>query len=192
MELGLIGEIPATTGGVEVFTARQVWTFVFATILHAVFGWFAFMIDYTTPTIGIGCRAFICATCSLLSFFSCTLLGASYISDHMFGAWKSGRSRMWAISAIAMRLLGKGLAVLNGMFITLACCFEFIGMFQSCFRKGDYFSLHAKAFISFLSPQEAAQVARPFWYVGSGIAIFTVLTVCFGHFSMLNRKAKTK
>ena len=194
IELGLIGENTTRKRRVDLLTARQVRAFVFAAILHAVFGWSAFMIDYTTPTIGIGCRAFICATYTLLSLFSCILLAvASSISDHlMFGPRKNRRSRMWGITAIAMRLLGKALAVLNGMFIILACILEFIGVYQSCFCRSDYLSLRGRAFISFLSPQEAARVARPFWYVGSGVAIITVLVVCFGYFSMLNRKVKTK
>src|SRR5271169_6754725 len=101
-----------------------------AFVLQGVFGWSAFMIDYMTPTIGIGCRALICMTYSLTSLFSCLLLiTASHCSDlwsYQFERyrWKmemedypsvheikeARPSNILAVASIGFRLLGKALA----------------------------------------------------------------------------------
>ena len=152
------------------------------------------MIDYTTPTIGVGCRALICATHTTTSTFSCLLLAlASCISDELgFGTngVAHGSTRRWAMVSTFMRVVGKFLAIGNGIFIIAACLSEFIGVYESCFCKSDYLSLRGRAFVSFLSSKQAAQIARPFWYAGSSVAMFTVLTVCFGYFTKIHRKAK--
>jgi len=183
------------TVGLGGLTSRRIKAFIVALLLHGLFGWSAFMIDYTTPTIGVGCRAFICGTYTLVSLFSCTLLAlSSIISDQLkFGTTglADGGTRRMAIAAVLMRVLGKVLAIANGVFIIVACFFEFIGVYESCFCKSDYLSLRGRAFISFLSSEDAAQIARPFWYAGSGIAMVTVLVVCFAYFTKIHQKAKT-
>ena len=173
---------------------RRIRAFMMAFLLHGVFGWSAFMIDYTTPTIGVGCRAFICGAYTLISLLSCILLAvASVVSDQLkFGTrgLADRGTRRLAIAAVLMRLSGKVLAIGNGAFIIVACFFEFIGVYESCFCKSDYLSLRGRAFVSFLSSEEAAQIARPFWYAGSGIAMLTVLVVCCAYFTRIHRKAK--
>ena len=175
--------------------SRRIKAFIVAFFLHGLFGWSAFMIDYTTPTIGVGCRAFICGAYTLVSLFSCILLAvSSTVSDQLkFGTTglADGGTRRMAIAAVLMRVLGKVLAIANGVFIIAACFFEFIGVYESCFCKSDYLGLRGRAFISFLSSDEAAQIARPFWYAGSGIAMVTVLVVCFAYFTKIHQKAKT-
>jgi hypothetical protein len=178
----------------NVLTSRRIRAFAVAFLLQAVFGWSAFMIDYTTPTIGVGCRALICVLYSSISNFSCILLAlASCISDELnFGPNGDalGSSRRWAMVSVFMRVVGKFLAMGNGIFIIAACFSEFIGVYESCFCKSDYLSLRGGAFVTFLSSQQAAQIARPFWYAGSGVAMLTVLAVCFGYFTTIRRKAK--
>jgi hypothetical protein len=194
IEFTRIGRNPGPLLRSDGLTSRRIRAFVVAFFLQAVFGWSAFMIDYTTPTIGVGCRALICATYTLTSSFSCLLLAlASCISDELsFGTngVARGSNRRWAMVSVFMRVAGKFLAIGNGIFIIAACFSEFIGVYESCFCKSDYLSLRGRAFVSFLSSQQAAQIARPFWYAGSGVAMFTVLAVCFGYFTKIHWKAK--
>jgi hypothetical protein len=180
-----------TTLGSTTPTARRVRAFVAAFLLQAVFGWSAFMIDYTTPTIGVGCRAFICATYTMISLFSCVLFAmSSVISDRLKSSIADRNTRRWVIAAAFMRIMGIFMAISNGIFIIVACFFEFIGVYESCFCKSDYLSLRGRAFVSFLSSEQAAGIARPFWYVGSGIAMLTVLVVCFGYFTKIHKKVR--
>lgn len=189
------------------YRGRKLQAFCMAAVLHGVFGWSAFMIDYMTPTIGIGCRALICMTYSLTSLCSCLfLIAASHCSDHwsfQFERYKwkvemgddvsmqdireAEPSDVLAIGSIGFRLLGKTLAILNAIFIIVGCLLEFVGVYSSCFCKSTYLGLRERAYITFLSTQESAQIARPFWFAGAGVAIFAVLVVCFGYFARLPR-----
>ena len=163
-----------------------------------------------TPTIGIGCRALICMTYSLTSLFSCLfLIIASHCSDrwsHQFERYRwnmemedyssmpnireTGPSYILAVGSVGFRLLGKSLAVFNAIFIVLGCILEFVGVYESCFCKSSYLGLRERAFVSFLSTEESAHIARPFWFGGAGAAMFAVLIVCFGYFARLPRVAK--
>ena len=167
-----------------------------------------------TPTIGIGCRALICMTYSLTSLFSCLLLiAASHCSDSWSFQFERYRWKMetedypsvqkireaWssnilAVGSIGFRLLGKTLAIFNAIFIIVGCILEFVGVYESCFCKSTYLGLRERAYISFLSTEESAQIARPYWFGGAGAAILAVLIVCFGYFRGchgLNRLVQT-
>ena len=187
--------------------ARKAQAFGMAFVLHGIFGWSAFMIDYMTPTIGIGCRAFICMTYTLVSLFSCFfLILASEFSDSWSFQFERYHERMEellhernprssfakpshlvAAGAVSFRLLGKTLAILNSVFIVAGCILEFVGLYESCFCKSSHLGLGKKAYVSFLSTDESLQIARPFWYGGAGAAISAVLIVCFGYFRRLPR-----
>jgi hypothetical protein len=190
--------------------ARKVQAFGMAFVLHGIFGVSAFMIDYMTPTIGIGCRAFICMTYGLVSVFSCALLIiASECSDSWSFQmeryqWKMEEvtnessqqskcaepSHLLAAGGVVFRVLGKTLASLNGVFIVAGCILEFVGLYESCFCKSSHLGLGGRAYVSFLSTEESVQIARPYWYGGAGAAILAVLIVCFGYFRRLPRAAK--
>lgn len=186
---------------------RKVKAFGMACVLHGVFGWSAFMIDYMTPTIGIGCRAFICMTYTIVSLSSCVfLIFASECSDGWVSQIERYRSRtergpfesnsestdaspsyLLAIGAVLLRLVGKTLAILNAVFIVAGCILEFVGLYESCFCKSTYLGLRERAFVSFLSTDESVLIARPYWYGGAGAAISAVLIICFGYFRRLPR-----
>jgi len=186
---------------------RKMQAFCMAFVLQGIFGWSAFMIDYMTPTIGIGCRALICMIYSLTSLFTCLLLiAASHCSDYW--SFQFERHRLWletdypsmqkiggfepreprhilAVGSIGFRILGKTLAILNATFVVVGCIFEFAGVYTSCFCKSTYLGLRERAYISFLNTEESAQIARPFWFGGAGAAMLAVLIVCFGYFARL-------
>jgi len=186
---------------------RRVKAFGMACVLHGIFGWSAFMIDYMTPTIGIGCRAFICMTYSIVSLSSCVfLILASECSDAWSSQCERYQSRIeripfesdhqWtdgspsnylAAGSVSLRLLGKTLAILNAVFIVFGCILEFVGLYESCFCKSTYFGLRERAYVSFLSTAESVQIARPYWYGGAGAAISAVLIICFGYFKRVPR-----
>jgi hypothetical protein len=186
---------------------RKAQAFGMAFVLHGIFTVSAFMIDYMTPTIGLGCRAFICMTYGLMSLFSCAfLMIASECSDSWSlqmerHQWRmeevvneSGQqstytepSQLLAAGAVVFRVLGKTLANLNAVFIVAGCILEFVGLYESCFCKSSHLGLGERAYVSFLSTEESVQIARPFWYGGAGAAILAVVIVCFGYFRPVPR-----
>lgn len=187
---------------------RKARAFVMAFVLQGVFGWSAFMIDYTTPTIGIGCRAFICMTYSLTSLSSCLLLivasrcadswsfqferyrWSTEIHPELSKSSETEPSVILAMAAVGCRLSGKALAILNAGFIVIGCILEFAGVYESCFCKSTYLGLRSRAFISFLSAAESVQIARPYWFGGAGVAMLTVLIICFGYFTKVHHQFK--
>ena len=192
---------------------RKAMAFFMAFILHSIFGWSSFMINYTTPTVGMGCRSFLSMTYSLLSLFSCLLfIAASNCAD----TWSAQCQRLrWdsqngtneklnsrttnnqpnfviAVASVICRLLGKAIAALNAIFIVVGCILEFAGVYQSCYCKSSYLGLVERAYVSFLSSEEEAAIARPFWYAGSGVAMATVVISCFGYFTKVHRSTRKK
>jgi len=89
-------------------------------------------------------------------------------------------SFLGAVSIVAL-LLGKMLAILNAFFIVTSCILEFAGVYQNCFCNSSYIGLRGQAYIALLSASDLVDIARPYWYSGAGVAIFTVLFVgiCF-------------
>ena len=92
-----------------------------------------------------------------------------------------------AALTVGCRLLAKFLAILNAGIIVFGCIFEFAGFYESCFCKSDYLGLRGNAYLSFLSTEESAEIARPYWYAGSGMAMFAVLLSCLGYFTRVHK-----
>jgi len=176
---------------------RKLRAFLMAFVVQGIFGWSAFMIDFMTPTIGIGCRAFLCMMYTLVSTSSCLLLiAASHLSqtslsrfDQALNKIKLTPSRR-AHLAVFCRLAGKTLATLNAVFIVMGCFLEFIGLYESCFCKSCFISLGSKGFVSFLSASDSAAIAKPWWYAGSFVAMGTVLVLCLAYFTKVHHENK--
>ena len=176
---------------------RKLRAFLMAFVVQGIFGWSAFMIDYMTPTIGIGCRAFLCMMYTLVSTSSCLLLiTASHLSQPSLSPLDQALNRLnltpprRAQLALFCRLAGKALATLNAVFIVMGCFLEFIGLYESCFCKSCYISLGSKGFVSFLSASDDAAIAKPWWYAGSFVAMGTVLVLCLAYFTKVHRENK--
>jgi len=192
--------------------SRTAVAFVFAFVVQGVTSWSAFMIDYSSPTVGIGCRSFTYMLYFFLSTSSCLLfilasqcynyrsflreyhddrdielgnLSNSSSQTHTESR-DSDRSNvamfsfLGAVSIVAL-LLGKMLAILNAFFIVTSCILDFAGVYHNCFCNSSYIGLRGQAYIALLSASDLVDIARPYWYSGAGVAIFTVLFVgiCF-------------
>ena len=81
-----------------------------------------------------------------------------------------------AVSIMAL-LSGKMLAILNAFFIVTSCILEFAGVYQNCFCNSSYIGLKGKAYVGFLNASVLVDIARPYWYSGAGVTVFTVLFV---------------
>lgn len=94
-----------------------------------------------------------------------------------------------AAFSVFFLLLGKTLAIGNALLLVTGCFLQFIGIYQNCFCTSSYIGLRGKAYIVFLTSQELAQIARPYWYVGIVITVAAVLFACIA-FEMIRRNFK--
>lgn len=67
------------------------------------------------------------------------------------------------------RTSGKSLAVFNSLLVLLSCCLDFVGVYSNCFCASNRLSLGAKAYMVFLSPEVAQQVAMVKWGLACGM-----------------------
>ena len=109
--------------------------------LQAFTGWSGFIIAYKTPTVSIGCRAFVILMYNILSLTACVLLiSASYIYNlaslrterhkHVKPTWSSLVNRLPYTTEVVLRNVGKSVALLNAAVILLTCFLQFTGVFD--------------------------------------------------------------
>lgn len=159
--------------------------FACAFFLQGFTGWSAVMIAYKTPTVGIGCRAFVFIIYNLFSLISCMLLiAASYFSD--IRSWKSRKndpeSTTWVdIAETCLRAGGKSLALLNAAIILISCLLQFSGVYNNCYCGSNRIGLGNDAEIVFLSGQTEADIARTTWVLGFVMALVACVWTIF-HF----------
>jgi len=120
--------------------------FLCAFILQSLSGWSAFMIAYSTPVVGIGCRGFAFLIYNTFSLLACVLLiSASYFSD--WRAFRTERvgSRNWGTRLldsieITFRISGKSVASLNTAVLIASCFLQFTEVYQNCYFGSDKIS----------------------------------------------------
>lgn len=177
----------------------HIWTtkaiaFGIAFALQSIIGWSAVIIAYNTPTIGIGCRSFTYMTFTLLSIFCCILfILASHFSDiecarREIDSTEFRPSQLRAAGAICCRFVGRFLAILNAIIVIMGCVFEFAGVFESCFCKSSRIGLGERAYITFLTSAQSAQIARPYWIAGASVPIIVIFILSIGYFELSKHK----
>lgn len=122
---------------------RMFWSAISAIVLNTSTVGAAFWLDFLTPSIGLGCRSGGILVYWMTSYIVWVLMVSSaWISNH----WsvraaaqhiKKDRSpgNLYLLGAVAviLRLVGKGLAILNSIWIIMHCLFEFTGFYNRCF-----------------------------------------------------------
>jgi hypothetical protein len=162
--------------------SRSAKAFISAFVLQTFTGWSGFLIAYTTPTVGIGCRGFTLLIYNIFSLLACaSLIAASWLSDKQsqkphdqdeemqdFIPGVNGRQvqRDSHWGEIALRAFGKSIACLNAVLLISSCMLEFFGVYNNCFCGSSRMGLGGKAYIVFLSPEEESQPAAVPWTVG--------------------------
>jgi hypothetical protein len=123
---------------------RMSWSAISAIVLNVATVGAAFCLDYLTPSIGLGCRSGGVLVYWMVSYIIWILMVLSaWISDHWSICAATQRienkgqlpSNLYflGVVAVVLRLIGKGMAILNSVWIVTHCLFEFTNFYSSCF-----------------------------------------------------------
>jgi len=175
---------------------RMFWSVVIATVLNIATVGAAFWLDFLTPPVGIGCRSGGILIYWVISYIVWILMVVSaWISNHWSvcaAAQRIEKHRLpdnlypLGIIAVILRLVGKGLAILNTAWISTHCLFEFTSFYDRCFcstNRGTapWLWLDDAAIRGMNDVQER-------WF---GLALLTG-TVCFGYIAFIGLWTKTR
>ncbi|KAL0574342.1 hypothetical protein V5O48_007624, partial [Marasmius crinis-equi] len=168
---------------------------------------------YSTPTTGLGCRSGAYLVYAATSTVVMLMLVLSSILAHFVTIYSTrlpfGQphgsfdglpaapltsacllARKLEISArisILLRRVGKSLAVLNAVWITLSCLFQFTGVYDRCYCGGSVIGRGKHAFVSLKLLEEDIATLRGPWI---GAVLLAVVTcVLFSVFVNLMRQS---
>ena len=137
------------------------------------------MLSYLTPVVGLSCRSggFLIYTVSstvvlfslILSFF----LSDLYLSARERGTKVSLLTNLYGQAAVALRVVGKAIAVLNAVWIFIHCVFEFTYFYENCWCNARYAILGENGYWVWLSVRELRELwnLREIWGGSTALAI---------------------
>jgi hypothetical protein len=121
----------------------------------------AFIVEWFTPTIGIGCRSLsyllygVVSTCVWMMLLTSSIL-AHYSAAYYYRASLSARVAL-AFSHL-LRRMGKLLAITNFIWVISACILQYSGVYDTCFCNASVISRgEAAAYVTIV--ETAAQLA---------------------------------
>jgi hypothetical protein len=122
---------------------RMSWSAISAIVLNLATVGAAFCLDYLTPSIGLGCRSGGILIYWMISYIIWMLMVVSaWISDHWSVCAAPQRKKnsqlpsnlyFLGVVAVVLRLIGKGMAIVNSIWIVMNCLFEFTSFYSRCF-----------------------------------------------------------
>ncbi|KAG2157267.1 hypothetical protein DEU56DRAFT_975432 [Suillus clintonianus] len=127
----------------------------------------AFIVEWFTPTTGMGCRSLSYLIYGAVSTIIWMMLLISSILTHYSAAY----SRQASLSArIAMafshclRRMGKLLAIANTIWVTLTCIIQYSGFYDTCFCNSSMISRgRAAAYVTIIETTAQAALAKAAW-----------------------------
>ncbi|KAG0697780.1 hypothetical protein DFH29DRAFT_131540 [Suillus ampliporus] len=127
----------------------------------------AFMVEWFTPTIGIGCRSLSYLLYGVLSTLIWMMLLMSSILAHYSAAY-SCRTLLSARVALAfshwLRRMGKLLAIVNSIWAVLGCILQYAGFYSTCFCMSSMISMgKAAAYVTIIETTAQAALAKAAW-----------------------------
>ncbi|PVF92989.1 hypothetical protein CPB86DRAFT_829638 [Serendipita vermifera] len=167
--------------------SRIFWASMSATLLNIATVGSAFWLDFLTPTVGLGCRSGGVLVYWMSSYIIWIILVFSaWISDRWsvheatqrFNRQEPGRYALGTL-AVALRLLGKTLAILNSAWIIMHSMFEFTRFYNRCYCQTNRMT-GAWIFLDDAQIRNLDNV-RERWL---GLALLTG-TVCAGYISFI-------
>jgi hypothetical protein len=169
--------------------APGVWTrVVIASLLALGLQWgtagAAVFIHYITPPPGLGCRAFSFLMYGLAGTLSFFLFLTSSILAHMSRPLPGQvPTRSWSrtcqnTGAITCRWLGKCVAIVSAIGITLVCFFQVTGLFNNCYCSSTTFDKGRRSVV-FTGINYVPDISL-IWHWISGLGIAFVTAILFG------------
>ncbi|CAI9629294.1 unnamed protein product [Alternaria burnsii] len=171
------------------------WNFIISNAVAVFLQWgvtgSATVISYLTEVRGLGCRSGSYLLYGILATSAHVLLVASvFLSHHVMLLYQDQpkpykttvkfQIRWVGRLAVALRFLGKSMAVVNAVWIILSSVFELIGFYESCWCTGTVLGLGSRAWVVlFVSGDKMREDAEASWIGGLAMSLFTMIFTYF-------------
>ncbi|KAG6918808.1 hypothetical protein DXG01_011560 [Tephrocybe rancida] len=156
---------------------RSVWLrFLVASFFALLLQWgttgAAMMVNYFTPTFGIGCRVASYLLYGCVGTFSWMLLMTStFLCHYSTTTFRPSRSsRVARRLSIALRIIGKTFACLNAFWVIMACIFQFGNFYDRCWCNSSVIGLGEKAYNVIEIIWDEVHPMRVCWIIGVAVA----------------------
>ncbi|KAG2157264.1 hypothetical protein DEU56DRAFT_896932 [Suillus clintonianus] len=128
----------------------------------------AFIVEWFTPTTGMGCRSFSYLIYGAVSTIIWMMLLISSILTHYSAAYSRQGSSLSARIALAfshcLRRMGKLLAIANTIWVILTCIIQYSGFYDTCFCNSSMISRgRAAAYVTIIETTAQAALAKAAW-----------------------------
>jgi hypothetical protein len=148
-----------------------------------------FLIDFLTPTVGLGCHSGSYLLYFGISFAAAWfLVGSAWLSKRWIWLRDQRRSdqrprtrlsnfsfHMLAFFAVLFRGIGKLLAYLNSIWILIYCIFVFSGLYEQCYCQAAGIQRGDNGWITFLTAPQLVDQVRGIW-IGTLVGNMVVMT----------------
>ncbi|KAJ7620425.1 hypothetical protein FB45DRAFT_930191 [Roridomyces roridus] len=155
----------------------------------------AIYVAYSTPFVGIGCRSGSYLIFGIAATLSWLLLVLAHLISHTLmqrlernPQVRTGTGMLGAL-AVLTRLMGKGLAMCNALWIVASTVMEDIGTFQTCWCQTDAFQFGDRGWTAvFKASSDLRDAAGRVWIGGFVWSLLVcVLTMAFFAYGRTNR-----
>ncbi|KAG1757928.1 hypothetical protein EDB19DRAFT_75286 [Suillus lakei] len=126
----------------------------------------AFVVEWFTPTTGMGCRSLSYLIYGVVSTLIWMMLLTSSILAHYSIAYdrKSLRARVAEAFSHCLRMIGKLLAIANSIWVILTCILQYSDFYDTCFCNSSMISRgQAAAYITIIETTTQAAAAKVAW-----------------------------
>ncbi|KAG1777418.1 hypothetical protein EV702DRAFT_1179523 [Suillus placidus] len=148
----------------------------------------AFMVEWFTPTIGVGCRSLSYLIYGVVStVIWMMLLTSSILAHYSAAAAYSNRKSLSARVPLAfshcLRRMGKLLAIANSLWVVSICILQYSDFYDTCFCNSSMISRgNAAAYITIIETTAQAALAQAAW-IG---ALFLACTSAFAFVALVS------
>ncbi|KAG1757929.1 hypothetical protein EDB19DRAFT_1901417 [Suillus lakei] len=127
----------------------------------------AFIVEWFTPTTGMGCRSLGYLLYGVVSTLIWMMFLISSILAHYSAAYSNRESLSARVSlsfSHLLRRMGKLLAIANSLWVILTCILQYSGFYDTCFCNSSMISRgNAAAYVTIVETTAQAALAKAAW-----------------------------
>lgn len=146
----------------------------------------AFIVEWFTPTVGLGCRSLSYLLYGVVSTIIWMMLLMSSILAHYYAAYSYRASlseRVALACSHSLRRMGKLLAIANSVWVVLMCILQYSGFYHTCWCSSNMIHRgNTAAYITIIETTAQAALAKAAW-IG---ALFLACTSASAFVALVN------
>lgn len=146
----------------------------------------AFIVEWFTPTVGLGCRSLSYLLYGVVSTIIWMMLLISSILAHYYAAYSYRASlseRVALACSHSLRRMGKLLAIANSVWVVMMCILQYSGFYHTCWCSSNMIHTgKTAAYITIIETTAQAALAKAAW-IG---ALFLACTSASAFVALVN------